>query len=78
MAVIGDKGIVWWLIYLVPHLNGYGVRASIDLTKKANSVGFLVGTYMRWWNIGNSNVVLGGIEPKNETLEVGLRLGLTF
>lgn len=58
--------------------HGYGVRASIDLTKKANSVGFLVGTYMRWWDIGNSNVVLGGIEPKNETLEVGLRLGLTF
>lgn len=57
---------------------GYGVRASIDLVKKTNSVGFLVGTYMRWWDIGNSNYAYGGLEPENQTIETGIRAGLTF
>ncbi|NOT84490.1 MAG: hypothetical protein HOP02_06835 [Methylococcaceae bacterium] len=62
---------------------GYGVRASIDLTKKTDSVGFLVGTYIRWWDIGKSNVeqngiFRGGYEPKNQTLEAGIRAGITF
>lgn len=58
--------------------NGYGVRASIDLVKKTHSVGFLVGTYMHWWDIGNSDFVYGGYEPKNQTIETGIRVGLTF
>lgn len=62
---------------------GYGVRASIDLTRKTNSMGFLVGTYMRWWDIGASEKAYldsyyYAVEPKNETLEVGVRAGITF
>lgn len=57
---------------------GYGVRASIDLVKKTDSVGFLVGTYMRWWDIADSNYMYGGYEPENQTIETGLRVGITF
>lgn len=54
--------------------NGYGLR--IDIMRHFGP--WSVGPSLRYWNIGNSEVVAGLIEPKNTTTEFGLRAAYRF
>jgi len=67
---------------------GYGVRGSIKIAKKMDRVNILVEPFVRYWNIKQSNtkaVTFGGTpigvvgyEPKNNSLQVGGRIGVEF
>lgn len=66
--------------------HGFGLRAGVDLYIPSRFAYFdyLVGTFIRYWHIGDSTVntsSLGhmtGLEPKNTTYEIGIRIGLVF
>lgn len=62
---------------------GYGLKASITYDKKK----WAIGPYVNYWNIDDSNIapiyinglLYGyGLEPKNNTLEFGIRAGQQF
>lgn len=65
---------------------GYGIRGSIDIVKKTDSIDFHISPYIRYWNIEQSDTVTAtgsffqvtGFEPQNESMEIGLRLGAQF
>ena len=67
---------------------GYGLRGSITLQKKVDKVDFEVGPFIRYWNIKKSEIepitYYGiptgwvGWEPKNNSTEVGVMLGVKF
>jgi len=66
---------------------GYGLRGSITLQKKIKTVDFEVGPFIRYWNIKKSETetityygtpVGYGWEPKNNSTEVGVMLGVKF
>jgi hypothetical protein len=66
---------------------GYGLRGSLSLKKKAKKIDFVIEPFIRYWNIKKSNnsdvtyagVIIGyGYEPKNNTTEYGVKLGLNF
>ena len=66
---------------------GYGVRGSLRIAKKGKTVDFLIEPFIRYWNIKKSdvsivtinNAIWGfGWEPKNETIEAGVRLAIRF
>ncbi len=67
---------------------GYGVRASVKAEKSFEPVGVFVEPFFRYWHVQNSdlspiwdttgNYAIYVMEPKNETTEWGLRVGLTF
>jgi hypothetical protein len=67
--------------------HGYGLRGDIMLKPPIDFYNLTVGPYLRYWNIGESNakplsvggVPVGyGLEPQNETTEVGLRASIRF
>ena len=66
--------------------SGYGLRASAKVEKNLQSVGIFVEPFYRYWNISKSDSKYGydgGVwysiyEPKNNTQELGLRVGVTF
>lgn len=67
--------------------SGYGARGSIRLSKTSEKFNLVIEPFIRWWSIDNSETasvtyagtILGtGYEPKNETLEVGGRIGIVF
>jgi hypothetical protein len=58
--------------------SGWGFRASVRLKEQKPGVNFGVEPFVRYWNIGNSNVSEGFIEPKNRSIETGVRLVWTF
>jgi hypothetical protein len=58
--------------------SGYGLRASVKVEKNLQSVGVFAEPFYRYWNISESNVNRGYIEPKNKTNEFGLRAGFSF
>lgn len=67
--------------------SGYGVRGSIDISKKYGQFTYVAGLFDRYWNVDNSDTVLfnvpsvgivGFYEPKNNSNEVGLNLGVRF
>lgn len=73
--------------------NGYGLRLSGKVSKKVNNIKFFVGPFIRYWNIPNSDkvfrdgkdkdgkIVKNGIshyEPKNYTVEAGIKFGVSF
>ncbi|PKN38493.1 MAG: hypothetical protein CVU62_06570 [Deltaproteobacteria bacterium HGW-Deltaproteobacteria-2] len=67
--------------------SGYGFRGSISITKKYKNAGFVVEPYIRYWNIEDSGIelltyygtpVVYGIEPSNNSTEIGCKLAVTF
>jgi hypothetical protein len=57
---------------------GYGLRGSFRLERLVATYGVSVEPYIRYWNIEDSEISDGGMEPSNITREIGLKLGLTF
>ena len=71
---------------------GYGLRASVKVTKKIGSSSLLsFEPFFRYWNINNSELARdketsalivngssGIIEPANNSKEYGLKIGLEF
>ena len=62
---------------------GYGIRAALMFEK----AGWSFGPTLQWWDIGDSDVVtifksgnfvVGAVEPKNTTLQLGFRVGRRF
>jgi hypothetical protein len=68
-------------------MKGYGVRGSISIAKKGRKAGFIIEPYIRYWNIKESRegyITYGGtpvgygIEPDNDSTEIGCKLAVTF
>ena len=67
---------------------GYGCRASLELQKKCKLVDFVIEPFIRYWKIRESDIVpitwlgaptgFGGVEPKNNTTEYGIKAALRF
>jgi hypothetical protein len=67
--------------------HGYGARGSVRFLKKGSLVDYYVEPYVRYWNIKQSKsepvvvdgtAVAAGVEPKNNTVEVGSKFGVQF
>ena len=67
--------------------NGYGLRGSLKLIKKAELVNFLFEPFVRYWHIKNSElsttvgptgVAVTGFEPDNNTTEFGMKFGIQY
>jgi hypothetical protein len=67
--------------------SGYGFRGSISIVKKGKRVGFIIEPYVKYWNIGGSDIELVtyygspydyGQEPKNISTEIGCKLAVMF
>lgn len=67
--------------------SGYSIKSSIILTTKGINYGLNFGPFFNYWNIKKSKIDtirdnLGntyiGYEPKNESTEIGLKLGVNF
>lgn len=66
-----------------PQKHGYGYRADIKLQNS----NVIIAPFIRYWSIGKSevrNIYLAGVlqgygyEPKNNSTEIGLRIGFLF
>ena len=66
---------------------GYGVRADFMVTPPIDFYHFTFGPYFRYWNIHDSDIqtlyyggvaVETGLEPANNTTEIGLRTSFRF
>ncbi len=62
---------------------GYGCRGSIRLQKKSEKIDFLIEPFIKYWNIKESQITVdpagtGWVEPKNNSTEVGVMLGVKF
>ena len=66
--------------------HGFGVRGSIKFLKHGSLMDYYVEPYIRFWNIDQSKVAYAvvdgsptyGVEPKNNTTEIGSRFGVQF
>jgi len=66
--------------------NGYGLRGSLKIQRKLENIFFVFEPFIRYWNIKRSedtyfvynNSLWYGVEPRNNSLEYGLKLGLKF
>jgi hypothetical protein len=68
-------------------MKGYGARGSVFIAKKFEKVGFVIEPFIRYWNIRESmdaDVVYDGyikgygVEPNNNSTEIGCKLAVTF
>lgn len=68
-------------------MKGYGVRGSISIAKKWEKIGFAIEPFIRYWNIKESRegyitydgAIAGwGVEPDNNSTEIGCKLAVTF
>jgi len=66
---------------------GFGLRSSAKLIRKSENLDFVIEPFLRYWSIKKSEekdvtfsgVIVGyGYEPKNHTVEAGIKLGLNF
>ncbi len=66
---------------------GYGARGAVKFSKPGPRVDWVIEPFVRWWSIRdsrNANVTFSGViigygyEPKNETFEVGAKVGVRF
>lgn len=61
---------------------GYGLRTSLLINIPMHHSWLSFGPYLHYWNIAKSNTVSTDdgdfIEPRNNTIEVGAELGVTF
>jgi len=67
--------------------DGYGVRGSLKVAMRSESLDCMFEPFVRYWHIGQSddqdifyaNTIWGyGYEPKNNTTEIGCKFSLTF
>lgn len=66
--------------------SGYGMRGSIKFLKSAEQFNFFVEPFIRYWKINDSEIkttyfdseLFAGLEPENQTLESGVKLGMQF
>ncbi|MCF6767145.1 porin family protein [Thiotrichales bacterium 19S11-10] len=59
--------------------NGYGINAKLEMAHQtSDSMRIGIGPYVRYWNISDSEVDKGFIEPKNTTFEAGGFISFTF
>jgi len=68
--------------------HGYGLRGSIKFLRHGSKVDYYVEPYIRYWNIRQSKLSafivndsptgLYLVEPENNTVEVGTKLGIKF
>lgn len=63
--------------------DGYGLRFSVRFTKQLENIGLYCEPFYRYWDIDDSDVTYdnsgtGWIEPKNETTEFGIKIGVIF
>ncbi len=69
-----------------PQHQGYGLRGSVRLTRESSLVDFMLEPFVRYWNIKDSDIVAAtvngsassGMEPANNTIEAGVKIGLQF
>jgi hypothetical protein len=59
-------------------LSGVGAQGSIVLRYRSNPIDLAVGPFVRYWYISQSQESQGFVEPKNNTLELGLHMILRF
>jgi hypothetical protein len=65
---------------------GYGLRGSMMLEKHTPAFDIEIGPYIRYWNIGRSNIATShgsavtftGFEPANKSTEIGGQAGVRF
>ncbi|MBZ0165495.1 MAG: hypothetical protein K8I00_01720, partial [Candidatus Omnitrophica bacterium] len=67
--------------------SGWGVRGSVKISRETERFDFFVEPYIRYWEaddseisaITYSGVLVGfGLEPENNSLETGARIGISF
>lgn len=68
--------------------SGYGLRFSTKLEYNFGKAGIFVEPFFRYWNIADSetkcyylpdyNATFCGLEPKNNTREFGMKIGVSF
>lgn len=67
--------------------DGYGLRGSIKFEKEAYNMDVCIEPYIIYWDIDESEetpvtlsgTIIGtGVEPENDSLEIGLKLALKF
>ena len=66
--------------------SGFGIRGSIDIVKRMEGINLLITPYIRYWHIKQSKIesnsnqyyIVTGYEPKNNSTEIGVRLGVEF
>lgn len=58
--------------------DGLGIRADLMTGQDYEYWGWRVGLYFRGWDIGQSSVSHGSVEPKNTTYDTGVKLKITF
>ena len=66
---------------------GYGIRGFLNFQKRFDSIGVKMGPFIKYWNIKKSdkqiimqenNTITYGIEPKNDSIEAGIKIELEF
>ena len=59
---------------------GYGLRGSVRLEKKGDTIDLIIEPFVRYWDINESDLdfSITGLEPTNSTLEAGVRVMLGF
>jgi hypothetical protein len=57
---------------------GYGARASLDFHIPSCSCDYIIGIFARYWKVQDSKPDQGWLEPKNNTKELGVRVGMEF
>jgi hypothetical protein len=66
--------------------HGYGLRASLRLIRESGIVDLIFEPFIRYWNIEDSEIVsifvdgatANALEPENNTIETGLKIGFQF
>jgi hypothetical protein len=58
---------------------GYGLRFSGKVSKKIDAkTSVFIEPFIRYWDIANSDIINGYLEPKNNTVEYGAKIGVSF
>jgi hypothetical protein len=58
--------------------SGYGVRGAVGFEYTTKEVAVIIQPFIRYWDIDESEVDNGFVEPKNNTTEIGLDLVFRF
>lgn len=59
--------------------SGFGAKASVDVIKKLDNKRVIsFGPYFHYWDIKDSEVVAGWVEPRNKTYEAGMSIKYHF
>jgi hypothetical protein len=58
--------------------SGYGVRGAVGFEYTTKDVAVIIQPFIRYWDIAESEVDNGFVEPKNNTTEIGLDLIFRF